>query len=679
MRVHTTHIAATVIALAAYSTGLAAQQSPSPRIFDRARFDSSCGPCQDFYRFVNGGWLDAVKIPASYPGTGVARELRDRNELILRQIMETAAADRSAPRGSVTQKLGDFYATCADSVQAERLGIAPLNEELARIAAVRDRSSLVAEMARLNPMGVVTPIGTTASSDFKNSNVNLLAIAQSGLGMPDRDYYTKSDSASVQLRAAYLAHVSRTLRLLGDSPAIADAEATRIMALETALASHQMSLVDQRDPTNVYHRLTIDSLQRLAPAIDWSSYFSDVHVVHPAAVNVMQPDYFPALSTIISQTPISTWKDYLRWQLTTAASPTLSPAFVNEGFAWASRLNGVKEQRPRWKRCLAATDVALGEALGQAFVAKSFTPQAKARMLELVHNLQAALRERLGGLSWMSDKTRTQALAKLDALTIKIGYPDQWRDYSALSIDRSSYWANTARASMFEDARNMAKADKPVDRTEWYETPQTVDAYSNPVFNEIVFPAGILQPPFFDASADDAVNYGSIGAIIGHEITHGFDDQGRQFDAQGNLRDWWTAEDAKSFVSRGERVVSQYSTYLVGDTLHVNGKLTEGENIADFGGVKIAYAALQKALKGKPRTLIDGYTPEQRFFLAFAGTWRNKARPEAARLQALTDPHSPPEWRATGVLVNMPEFAQAFGCKAGDRMVAPGNRIADIW
>jgi putative endopeptidase len=679
MRGHATYLGATIVALAAYSAGLAAQQSPAPHIIDRARFDSSCGPCQDFYRFVNGGWLDTVKIPASYPRTGVGREQFDRNELILRQIMETAAADRSAPGGSVTRKLGDFYATCMDSVQAERLGVAPLNEEFALIAAVRDRSSLLAELARLSPMGVVTPIGTGAFSDFKNSNINLLAIAQSGLGMPDRDYYTKSDSASVHLRADYVAHVARTLRLLGDSSASAQAEASRIMALETSMASSQMTLVEQRDIPNIYHRVTLDSLRRLAPAIDWNSYFADVRVPHPAAVNVMQPKYFSALSTIIVQTPISTWKEYMRWQLASAATPTLNSAFVNNGFAWASRLNGVTEQLPRWKRCLGATDIALGEALGQVFVEKSFTPQAKRRMLDLVHNLQAALTERLAGLTWMSDETRRQALAKLNAFTVKVGYPDTWRDYSLLAIDRSSYWGNSSRASMFEDARNMAKVDKPVDRAEWQMTPQTVDAYSNPLFNEIVFPAGILQPPLFDVSADDAVNYGSIGAIIGHEITHGFDDQGRQFDAQGNLRDWWTAQDAQNFTSRGERVVNQYSTYLVGDTLHINGKLTEGENIADIGGLKIAYAALQKALKGKPRTLIDGYTPEQRFFLAYASTWRNKTRPEAARLQALTDPHSPPEWRVTGVLVNMPEFAQAFGCKAGDPMVAPGNRMADIW
>jgi predicted metalloendopeptidase len=528
-------------------------------------------------------------------------------------------------------------------------------------------------------MGVGTPIGTAAFSDFKNSNINLLAITQSGLGMPDRDYYTNSDSASVHLRADYVAHVARTLRLLGDSPASVEAEASRIMALETAMASSQMTLVEQHDLPNIYHRVTLDSLQRLAPTIDWNSYFADVRVRHPAAVNVMQPKYFSALSTIILQTPISTWKEYMRWQLAAAAAPTLSSGFVNEGFAWDSKLNGATEQLPRWKRCLAATDIALGEALGQVFVEKSFTPQAKTRMLDLVHNLQAALTERLGGLTWMSDQTRRQALAKLNAFTVKVGYPDRWRDYSLLAIDRSSYWGNRSRASMFEDARNMAKADKPVDRAEWQMTPQTVNAYNNPMLNEIVFPAGILQPPLFDVSADDAVNYGSIGSIIGHEITHGFDDQGRQFDAQGNLRDWWTAQDAQNFTTRGERVVNQYSKYLVGDTLHINGKLTEGENIADIGGLKIAYAALQKALKGKPRTLIDGYTPEQRFFLAFASTWRNKTRPEAARLQALTDPHSPPEWRTTGVLVNMPEFAQAFGCKAGDPMVAPGNRIADIW
>jgi putative endopeptidase len=654
-----------------------AQQSPTPHIIDRARFDTTCGPCQDFYRFANGGWLDTVKIPASYAGIGVGREQFDRNQLIVRQLMESAAADQSAPAGSITRKLGDFYSTCIDSAQAERLGVTPLNDEMARIAAIHDRPSLLAEFARLNPMGVVTPIATSVYSDFKNSNVNLLAISQYGLGMPDRDYYTKTDSASAQLRREYVAHVTRMLQLLGDSPSQAASEAQRIMALETALASNQMTLVEQRDVPNTYHRISLDSLQRLSPTVDWPTYFTGVHLIRPQAVNVVEPVYFAALSNIIAQTPVSTWKEYLRWHLASSASGTLSSPFVNETFAWNSKLTGQRELQPRWKRCLGSTDVALGEGLGQLFVAKVFTPAAKTRALELIHNLEAALKDRLAQLTWMSDATKKQAIAKLDAFTVKVGYPDTWRDYSRLSIDRSSYWANVSRASMFEDARNMAKADKTVDRTEWGMTPQTVDAYSNPVFNEIVFPAGILQPPLFDVTADDAVNYGSVGAIIGHEITHGFDDQGRQFDAEGNLRDWWTAEDAKNFVTRGDRVAAQYSTYLVGDTLHINGKLTEGENIADIGGVKLAYAALQKALAGKPPTKIDGFTPEQRFFIAYAGTWRNKIRPEAARLRALTDPHSPPEYRVTGVLVNMPEFARAFGCKTGDPMV--GSTPADIW
>ena len=667
-----------LVAFALAATGRAGAQQTTPPIVDRSVMDTTCAACEDFYRFANGRWLDSVTIPASYAGIGSGREVFDRNQLVLRNLLESAAADRSSKPGSVTRKIGDFYSTCMDSAAAERAGATPLKAELRRIAAIRSVPMLQAEMARLNPMGVNTPIGTAAYPDFKDSRTNMLMLAQAGLGMPDRDYYTKTDAKSAQLRDTYVGHVSKTLQLLGDTPAAAGAAARRILALETAMASAQMTLEMQRDPANIYHKMSVDSLQRVAPAVQWTTFIAAVHA-QPGDVNLMMPDYFKALSGLLTTTPLATWRDYLRWQLTAAASPTLSSKFVNENFAWTSKLRGTTELPPRWKRCQGATDSALGEAVGELFVARTFTPAAKARMLTLVHNLQDALRERLAALDWMSPSTKEKALAKLDAFMVKIGYPDVWRDYSNLTVDRSSYWANMSRASAFEDARNMKKAGRPVDRTEWGMTPQTVDAYNNPLFNEIVFPAGILQPPFFDPNADDAVNYGAIGAIIGHEITHGFDDEGRKFDAQGNMTDWWTPEDDKSFTDRGQRVVDEYNGYIVADTFHVNGRLTLGENIADIGGLKIAYAALQKALQGKPRPLIDGYTPEQRFFLAYARAWRNKVRPEAATTQSLTDPHSPPRWRLIGAVSNMPEFAAAFGCKPGDKMVAPPNKIAQIW
>jgi putative endopeptidase len=667
-----------LVALALSSPNPLRAQAPA-RAVDRSGMDTTCAPCTDFYRYVNGKWQDSATIPASYPGIGSGREVYDRSLDSLHAILEDAVRDKSAPAGSNTQKLGVFYGSCMDSARAEKLGASPLAPELARIAAIRSPALLQAELARLqsNSVDVAFVVGT--EPDFKNTKLTVAALGQGGLGLPDREYYLNDDSGSVKLRDAYRAHVARELQLLGDSPSAAADAAKRVLALETSLAKAAIPLEMQRDPKKIYHPMTVDSLQKVAPGINWHRYFADAGTT-PKSVIVESPDYLAALSGLATTVPLATWRDYLRWRLADAGSPYLSSPFVNERFAFRSVLTGQKSQYERWKRCMTTVDNSLGEALGAVYVERNFPPRAKARALEMVTNLEAALRDRISTLDWMSDATRKEALTKLQAFRVKIGYPDRFRDYSALHLAANgSYFENAMLASQFEFHRTMAKADKPTDLNEWVMTPQTVDAYNNALNNEIVFPAGILQPPYFDANADDASNYGAMGAIIGHEITHGYDDQGRQFDASGTLRDWWTKEDAEKYDAEAGRIRDQYSAYVVADTFHVNGKLTLGENIADFGGLKIAYAAFEKSMAGKSHAPVDGFTPEQRFFIAFANAWRSKNRPEAAILQSRTDPHSPPKWRVIGAISNLPEFAQAFGCKAGDPMVRADSVRATIW
>ena len=509
-----------------------------------------------------------------------------------------------------------------------------------------------------------------------------VAVAdQGGLGLPDRDYYTRTDSASAKMRREYQAHVARTLELLGDPPSVAEYEGQRIMALETALANASMTRVERRDPEKRYHKMTVVGLKALTPSFDWGAYLASANLAGVTDLNVANPVFFKSVDSLLAKAPILDWRSYLRWHLAAHAAPWLSPPFVSEDFRFQQLLTGAKEMFPRWRRCLTETDVDIGEALGQAYVEQSFTPQAKARALAMVQNLTAALRDRLNTLSWMQPATRAQALAKLDALTKKIGYPDKWRDYSGVEVRPGPFILNELATDRFEVRRQLAKIGKPVDRIEWTMTPPTVNAYYNSLRNEIVFPAGILQPPFFDPQADDALNYGGIGAVIGHEMTHGFDDQGRKFDAAGNLKEWWTPEDAKRYTTEADKVAKQFDGYVIEvDSLHVNGHLTLGENIADLGGLKIAHAALEKALAGKPRPpRIDGYTPEQRFFLSWANVWRQSDRPEDARLRITTDSHSPARWRVDGPLSNLAEFRQAWGCKAGDEMVRADSLRAEIW
>jgi putative endopeptidase len=590
-----------------------------------------------------------------------------------------AEENAKAASGSNGQKIGDFYASCMDTSAVDAAGAKPIEPDMARIAAVKDVASLQLETSRLQAQGVGAMFRFASRQDAKDSTQVIAAAGQGGLGLPDRDYYLRDDEKSKKLREAYVAHAQKLFELLGDPTDKAAAEAKTIMGIETALAKASMSNVDLRDPNKTYHRMSVEDVQTLAPNISWATYFDQVGAPGLKDLNVGQPDFFKSLSGQLTSTPIEDWKTYLRWTLVNTTAPGLSEPFVAEDFAFNGKeLRGAKEILPRWKRCVTATDRSLGEALGQVYVEKYFPPDAKAHALEMVHNLTAALRQDIPTLSWMGAATRTQAIAKLQAFGVKIGYPDKWRDYSGLNIVRNNYMQNELGAAHFEFARQLKKIGKPVEKTEWGMTPPTVNAYYRSSMNEIVFPAGILQPPFYDPKADDAVNYGGMGAVIGHEITHGFDDQGSKFDAQGNLKDWWSADDLKNFKERATCVSDQFDGYVVDGDLHENGKLVLGESIADLGGLTIAYAAYEKSLEGKQRPPEkDGFTAEQRFFLGWAQIWGANERLEYARLLANTNPHPLPRFRGNGPLSNMAEFAKAFGCKKGDAMVR--EQACKIW
>ncbi|MGO8789112.1 MAG: M13 family metallopeptidase, partial [Terriglobia bacterium] len=605
-----------------------------------ANLDRTCAPCTDFNQFANGGWEAKNPIPAAYPSWGVANEVNERNRDVLHQILEDAAKNTLAPRGSSEQKIGDYYGSCMDTAAIDSQGLKPLQPESDRVQQIANIDSLEAEIAHLQSIGIEAFFGVDSTQDFKDSTQVTGEVDQGGLGMPDRDYYTRDDPKSVEQRAEYQKHVTKMFELMGDPAATAATEAQTVMDMETQLARASQTKVERREPKNVYHRMPQSGLKTLAPNFPWEDYFTAVGLTGKGDVNVTAPDFFKEMGQEISAQPIGNWKIYLRWHLINAAAPSLSTPFVDEDFHFKGMiLTGTKEILPRWKRCVRSTDRALGEALGEVYVKKAFPPEAKTRALTMVKNLEAALADDIKTLPWMSEATRKQALIKLAAINNKIGYPDKWRDYSSLDIERGPYVENTFRAARFEFRRDLNKVGKPVDRNEWDMSPPTVNAYYNPQLNEIVFPAGILQPPFFDFQADDSLNYGSMGAIIGHEMTHGFDDEGSQFDGQGNLKNWWTPEDQKNFDARGACIAKQFDGFSVEDKLHENGKLVEGESIADLGGLAIAYAAYQKSLEGKPRPKdIDGFTPEQRFFLGYAQSWAENMRPEFARMLTNVDP-----------------------------------------
>lgn len=650
---------------------VASLSGQSTHKIDPSTFDQSAPVCADFYQHVNGGWLKANPIPAAFPSWGLGNILNEKNRELLRDVLEAASKNTTAVKGSNEQKVGDYYATCMDEARIESEGVKPLTSEFQRIADIKNQKSLQEVITRFHFMGINALFVDGSNQDFKNSAEVTAGVFQGGLGMPDRDYYTKTDDKSKGYREQYLKHVAKMFELMGDDPGKAATAATTVMALETKLAEASLTRVEQRDPQKLYHRMTVAQLQELAPNFDWSTFFKGIGLRQKADVNVGSPEFFKVMNQQLTAVPMSDWQTYLRWHLINNTAASLSSPFVEEDFNFNRRiLQGATENLPRWKRCVAATNTALGEALGQVYVKKAFPPSAKARVLNMIQNLKAALRSDISTLSWMGEKTRQQALIKLDAIVDKIGYPDKWIDYSALKVDRDVYVSNRLRATQFAEYRDLLKIGKPVDKFEWIIPPQTVNAGYNPQNNEIIFPAGILQPPLFDPMADDALNYGGMGAIIGHELTHGFDDQGRQFDAKGNLSDWWTESDRKEFVQRSQCIIDQFSGYEVDKGLHMKGELVVGESIADLGGLNIAYAALQKSMEGKPRPpKIDGFTPEQRFFLAYAQNWATNMRPEYARFLVNQDPHPIPKFRANGPLSNMPQFAEAFQCKAGDPMV----------
>jgi putative endopeptidase len=649
--------------------------------FDMALMDPAVKACDDFYRYATGNYAKLHPLPASQSRYGSFETVEDRNREILKQIAEEDAAMSNATPGSNEQKIGDFYASCMATDAVETAGLSPIQPELARIDAIHDLPSLQDEFARLEPGPGAVPFRVGAERDYKNSQSTIAAVGQSGLSLPDRDYYIRSDEKSVKTRDAYLAHVSRMFQLAGEDAARANDEAARVLMLETALANVSMTRIQMRDPNARYHMMTLGELQALAPHIDWSSYLRELGVPSGDRLNVQQPDYLRTVDQLLTSMPLDEWKSYLRWTVLDRNAATLSSRFVDESFAFRGAvLSGTTENLPRWQRCIRATDAELGQPLGQEYVRRAFTPEAKAHALELIGNLESTLRSDIPTLSWMSDATKQQALAKLSAFTRKIGYPDKWRDYSSLTISRTSYTGNVMRARRWAYDYGINRIGKPVDKLDWGRfTPPTVNASYNSSGNEITFPAGILQPPFYDPNADDAYNYGGIGVVIGHEMTHGFDDSGSQFDASGNLRNWWTEEDLKNFKARASCVSDEFSSFEVEPGLNQQGKLVLGEAIADLGGTTIAYAAYEKSLEGKPRETLDGFTPEQRFFLGFAQVWGQAIRPEEARRRTFTDPHPLGEFRINGTVANMPEFARAFHCSDGAKMVRPESQRCRIW
>ncbi len=639
--------------------------------------DPSVSACQDFNLYGNGGWLKANPIPADQSYWGSFSILEEKNRESLRKVAEKVAADKTTAPGSDERKVGDFWSSCMDEAAIEAAGIKPIQPELSRIAAIGTQAELQAEIGRLQAYGVNAAFRFTQEQDRRKSTDVIAYLGQGGLGLPDRDYYTKTDDESKKLRDEYIAHLTTMFGLAGDDAAAAAANARSVMELETRLAEASLTRVERRDPEKTYNRMDPAALAALMPNFSWTAYFRAAGV-SPAAVNVAHPKFFEALNKELLATPIPQWKTYLRWHLVSASAPQLSKKFVDADFDFFQKtLQGTPENEPRWKRCVTATDAAIGFALGKAYVKEYFPPEAKARADAMVKNLIAALRDDLQTLAWMSDATRKYALEKLSTFNPKIGYPSVWRDYSALQIDRGPYVLNAQRAAEFDFRRELSKVGKQVDRNDWQMTPPEVNAYYDPQLNEIVFPAGILQPPFFDAKADDASNYGAMGAVIGHEMTHGFDDQGHKYDAQGNMRDWWTPEDTKSYDERAKCVEEQYASYEF-DGQHVNGKLVLGEAIADLGGLDIAHRAYRKTLEGKNEPApIDGLTGEQRFFLAWARVWSANVRPELSKLLMNTNPHPLSQFRAIGPPSTLPDFARAFSCKPGDPMVR--KELCRIW
>jgi endothelin-converting enzyme/putative endopeptidase len=661
---------------AAQNSGAGSAKPAEYSSFDLTAIDKSVDPCQDFYHYACGTWLKNNPIPPDQSSWGRFNELHERNQTILRGILEKQSADSSS-RDAVNQKIGDYYYSCMDEAAIEAKGTAPVKPYIDQIDSMKDKAELPTVLGGLHRAGANAFFGFGSQPDFKDSKVNIASADQGGMSLPDRDYYFKTDAKSVELRQKLEQHIAKTFELYGEPPAKAAADAKTVMQIETALAKNSLDRTEQRDPEKIYHKMSVADLQKLSPSFAWNQYFTTLEPPKFDSLNVGEPDFVKAMNTIIATNSLDDIKTYLRWQTLRGASPVLPKAFVEEDFNFYGKtLRGAKELRPRWKRCVQYTDNDLGEALGQAYVAVAFPPEAKARTLQMVHELEAALKQDITELSWMTPDTKKQALEKLSRIDNKIGYPNKWRDYSSLDIVRGDAMGNSVRANQFEFNRQLKKIGTAVDRNEWGMTPPTVNAYYNPLENNVNFPAGILQPPFYDQKADDAVNFGGIGMVIGHELTHGFDDEGSQFDADGNLKNWWTPKDKEQFDTLEQCFVNEYDSFVVVDDVHEKGKLTLGENTADNGGIRIAHMALLDVMGTTPLKETDGYTPDQRFFISYGQIWCQNHTPEAARLQALTNEHSLPQFRVNGVVSNSDAFAKAFSCKPGSAMVRkPACRV----
>jgi putative endopeptidase len=648
---------------------VSAQTAPAKTqpVLDVTSMDTSVDPCTDFFTYSCGAWVKNNPIPPDQTSWSVYSKLEDDNKAILREILESAATP-AGDRDAVKQKIGDYYSACMDEKAINAAAIKPLQPVLDQIQQLHSRQDIAGVAAAMASDDALFRF--RSDQDYKDSTQVIAEADQGGLGLPDRDYYLKTDAKSVGLRKAYVAHLRKTFELLGDRPASAAAEAQMVLRIETALANGSLTRVERRDPQNLYHKMTTRQLGAISPSFQWKVYFAKVGLPLTEALNVETPGFFKTLNTELKNESLASWKAYLRWHLANANAPFLSSDIVNADFDFNGKtLQGAQELEPRWKRCVGYADNDLGEALGQVYVERNFSPEAKQRAQKMVKEIEDAMSRDVDSLAWMTPATKQHALEKLHTVANKIGYPDKWRDYSALTITRDDEMGNVLRAREFEFHRQLAKIGKPVDRGEWQMTPPTVNAYYDPQMNDINFPAGVLQPPLFDANSDAAPNFGDTGATIGHELTHGFDDEGRQFDAHGNLLDWWTAEDAKAFQQRASCISDQYSQYVAVDDIKINGKLTLGEDVADLGGMILAYMAWQEETKGQAPEPLEGFSPEQRFFIAYGQSWCASTRDETKRLRATVDPHSPDKYRANGVVSNLPEFQEAFHCKAGSPMV----------
>ncbi|MEO8380610.1 MAG: M13 family metallopeptidase [Acidobacteriota bacterium] len=649
--------------------------------FELSQVDRSVSPCDDFYQYATGNWQKEHPLPSTYARYGRFEEVAERNRDRLRQILEGAAKVTDAPKGSATQKMGDFWTACTNETLLESQGITPIQPALDRIATIRDRAGVVTEIQRHQQMGIAPLFRFSAQNDFKDSEMVIASVSQGGLGLPDRDYYLRDDEKFAGTRKQYVAHVAKMFELAGLAGPAAQADAEKVIALETQIARASMARIDQRKPENVYHFMPLSELQATAPLLDFQAFFTTLGLPELKSLNVAQPEFFKEANRLIEEVPLDAWKAYLRWNLIDAAAPMLSTAFVNQDFAFRGQtLSGQKEIQPRWQRCVRAADANLGEILGEEYVKTAFTPEARNKMNELIGNLVAALREDIPALQWMGPETKQAALAKLDAFRRRIGYPDKWIDYTSLDIVRDSYLNNAFAATAFRVRRALGRIGKKDDANEWgFFTPSTVNAGYNPTRNDITFPAGILQPPFYDPAADDAYNYGGIGTVICHEMTHGFDDQGAKFDAAGNLRNWWSEADLKNFQASAECIATQYGDWVVDADLKLQGKLVTGEAIADLGGATLALRAYQKSLETRPRVTLDGFSPEQRFFLGFAQVWGQNMAAEEGRRRALTDPHAPGPARVNLTVQNMPEFEDAWNCPKGRKMTRTADARCTIW